>query len=215
MSTVAIAAGLNDSLQGKEPGFVYLDAHDDFETPDTLTNGYLDATGLSMLAGQSFKALMATLPGFVAPLKLDKFVFCGLRDLSDGMRQKVEKNGMSVVWGGDDAPSSFAAKLKQILEQKKTSLGQHPTLMHLDLDVLDQSVGKVNGYESGGGILEKDLLECMEVVPGKVEPVSLTVCSFNAEQGDGSDGDKVAQIGVGAIIKFVRGLLENGHLRLK
>lgn len=49
MASIGVAAGLviNDL------SFVFFDAHDDFETPSTNTNGYLDAMDMSMLAGET------------------------------------------------------------------------------------------------------------------------------------------------------------------
>jgi arginase len=82
-------------------------------------------------------------------------------------------------------------------------------LVHLDLDVLDESIGRVNGYESPGGLQEDDLIKCMDLVPQKATPASLTVCSFTPNLGD---GDKVATIGVKAIVAFVSSLLRSGAL---
>jgi arginase len=60
--------------------------------------------------------------------------------------------------------------------------------------------------------LEVDLVRCMDLVSRKAKPVSLTVCSFNPNLGD---GDKVAGIGVRAVVAFVKALLETGALGKK
>jgi hypothetical protein len=79
--------------------------------------------------------------------------------------------------------------------------------VHLDLDVLDKSIGKVNEYESPEGLLEDDLVKCMDLVPQKAIPTSLTVCSSDPNLGD---GDKIAAMGVKAIVVFVKSLLKLG-----
>ncbi|THZ16720.1 putative arginase [Aureobasidium pullulans] len=200
MATVGVAAGLGL----EDLSFVYFDAHDDLETPSTNTNGYLDAMGMSMLKGESWHNLIATVPGF-KPLSLDRLVYCGLRDISDESRQKVKEMKLDVVWGDSTKKVDFSTELGNVLDAR--ALGR--THVHLDLDVLDDTLGKVNDYPSPGGLLESDLISCMELTPKKVAPTSLTVCSFDPHAGD---GDKIAQIAVHAIFTFMSSLIETGGL---
>lgn len=83
------------------------------------------------------------------------------------------------------------------------------THVHLDLDVLDDALGKVNDYPSPGDLLEPDLISCTELTPKRVTPTSLTVCSFDPHAGD---GDKIAKIAVHAISTFMSSLVETGGL---
>jgi arginase len=198
------SAGTACGLGIRDLGWIYFDAHDDMETPSTNTNGYLDAMGLSMLRGKSFHRLADTIPGYT-PHKYDKMIYCGLRDIEDSSKENVVKQGADVIWGEAGKKVDFAGKLEKALSEKDYS----PALVHLDLDVLDESIGKVNGYESPGGLQEDDLMKCMDLVPHKATPTSLTVCSFNPNLGD---GDKVATIGVKAIVTFVKSLLKTGAL---
>jgi arginase len=73
MSTAGVAAGLYVSALD----CAWFDVHDDFDTPDTMTSGYLDGMGVSMMAGESFKAMMQTVPRF-QPFDMRRFVFCGI-----------------------------------------------------------------------------------------------------------------------------------------
>jgi arginase len=200
MATVGAAAGLDI----EDLSFVYFDAHDDLETPSTNTNGYLDAMGMSMLEGKSWHNLIATVPGF-KPLSLDRLIFCGLRDISEESRQKVKDMKLDVVWGDPKQKVDFAAELEKMLDSR--SLGR--SHVHLDLDVLDDTLGKVNDYPSPGGLLESDLISCMELTPKKVSPTSLTVCSFDPQAGD---GDMIARIAVRAITTFVSSMIDTGAL---
>ncbi|KAL3491045.1 arginase [Aspergillus germanicus] len=200
MASAAVACG----LQERDLAFIYFDAHDDLDSPDVNENGYFDAMGLSMLRGESWKTLMKTVPGF-KPLHYNRFLYCGLRDQSDFQRQRVIDAGMHSIWGSTENKVDFAAELKTQLERKNYS----PALVHLDLDVLDDSYGKVNDYPSPGGMFEPDLIACMELVPQLAVPKSLTVCSFDPDAGD---GDKIAAIAVRAITTFVESLLKSGAL---
>ncbi|KAH7076870.1 hypothetical protein BKA63DRAFT_291848 [Paraphoma chrysanthemicola] len=200
MASAGIACGLGI----KDLGWIYFDAHDDMDTPSTNMNGYLDAMGLSMLGGKSFHRLAKTIPGYT-PHTYNKMIYCGLRDIEQSQKDTVEEAGAQVIWGETGHHVDFAGKLDQALSERDYS----PALVHLDLDVLDESIGKVNGYESPGGLHEDDLVRCMDLVPRKATAVSLTVCSFNPDLGD---GDKIATIGVKAIVAFVKSLLDTGAL---
>lgn len=201
MASVGVACGLGiDDL-----GFIYLDAHDDMDTPSTNTNGYFDAMGLSILAGKSFQRLAQSIPGFT-PMGYRRMIYCGLRDVDESQKNTVKDEGAEVIWGRPGKIVNFAGDLEERLGSKDYS----PALVHLDLDVLDETLGKVNGYESAGGMEEEDLLKCMDIIPKRAEPVSLTVCSFDPHLGD---GDKIATIGVNAIVTFVKALLERQALQ--
>lgn len=200
MATAAAACG----LQQKDVGFVYFDAHDDLDSPDVNENGYFDAMGLSMLRGESWKRLMGTVPGF-KPVDLSRFVYCGLRDQTPLQRQRVIDSGMRAVWGSTERQVDYAAELKSQLQERNYS----PALVHLDLDVLDESYGKVNDYPSPGGMFESDLLSCMQLVPELTVPHSLTVCSFDPNAGD---GDKIAAIAIRAITTFFQSVINPGDL---
>lgn len=201
MASAGVAAGLGI----RDLGFIWLDAHDDLDTPSDNVNGYLDAMGVSILSGQSWHALAKSIPGH-EPQSLDRFVYCGLRDVSDVQRKKVEEAKVAVVWGKPLQKTNFTAELAAILDRK--AMG--PALVHLDLDVLDESLGKVNDYPSPGGFYEADLNAIMNIIPSKVLPTSLTVCSFDPEVGD---GDKIAKIAVGAIGTFAKSLLDAGVVK--
>ena len=196
MASVGVAAGLKtDDL-----GCVWFDAHDDYNTPDTMMSGYLDSTGVSMMAGESFKALMDTVPGH-RPFDLRRFVFCGIRDVTDVERRRVEDSPMKAVWGNTDTRVNFASELGTVLDQESSG----SCMVHLDLDALDISYGRVNQFSAAGGLFEGDLQSCLGVIAAKMLPLSLTVASYDPNL-DG--GDKIADIAVNAIRTLLQLLVE-------
>jgi arginase len=203
MASAAVACGLGI----KDLAFIYFDAHDDLDSPDVNENGYFDAMGLSMLRGESWNALMKTVPGYV-PFSYDRFLYCGLRDQSEVQRQRVIDAGMHSVWGSIERKVDFAKEFEAQLD--KSSYNQ--ALVHLDLDVLDESYGKVNEFPSPGGLFEDELVACMGMLPNKAVPKSLTVCSFDPNSGD---GDKIAHIAIRAIKSFFQSLIEADALKTK
>ncbi|KAH7354814.1 hypothetical protein BKA65DRAFT_497057 [Rhexocercosporidium sp. MPI-PUGE-AT-0058] len=204
MASVGAACGAGI----KDLNYIYFDAHDDMDTPSTNENGYFDAMGLSMLAGKSWHWHTKQIPGYM-PMKFGKrFLYVGLRDVNDAQRKTVAEAGADVIWGDAEKHVDFSSELEKRLGLRDFS----PSLVHLDLDVLDGSLGKVNGFESLGGLQEEDLVQCMSLLPTKVTPISFTLCSFNPNLGD---GDKIAGIGIRAAVAFVESLIATSVLSKK
>ena len=191
-ASVGVAAGLN-RLSDFE--IVWLDAHADLDSPDDVLNGYFDVMGVSMLNGESWKSEMSTVPGH-RPVPLEKITWCGVRDLSEVQGLKLRKAPTKAVWGSTKEKIKFAERLGDTLDQKPDV----PCLVHVDLDCLDESIGKVNEYASPGGLDEKDLLQCLEVLSRARRPVSLTVASFNPKL---EGGGTVADVAVNAISRLM------------
>ena len=195
---IGVAAGMSGSIQ--DPELIWFDAHSDLDSPDEATSGYFDGMGVSMLTGESWKALMATVPGH-RPIPLDKVVFCGVRDLSLGQKTKLEKTTARVVYGSTTEHVDFAGRLSELLDRAS----ERSCLVHVDLDCLDTSIGLANEYAALGGLDAKDLLGCLDVVLAKRRPIALTVASFNPNL---EGGDRIAELAVDAIVHFICTVME-------
>lgn len=190
MVTVGVAAGIEDL---DELGCIWFDAHDDYNTPSTTTSGYLDGMGVSILSGESFHALTKTIPGY-RPLSLKRFVYCGIRDVE---RQQMADAEMAIVWGGVNQNIDFRTRLGKAVDQRSL----RDVMVHLDLDVLDTSLGRVNDFSAPGGLLEKDLIDCLKEITLKAQPASLTVSAFNPHLGC---GDSISRVAIRAVKEFVK-----------
>ena len=56
--------GTVSGLLADRRGVVWLDTHVDYDTADTTTSGYLDGMPAAILAGDTYKAAAATVPGY-------------------------------------------------------------------------------------------------------------------------------------------------------
>ncbi|SCO91362.1 related to arginase [Fusarium oxysporum] len=209
-ASTATIAGLNQAKPESQHsnshfGVLWLDAHDDLDTPSTHENGYLDAMAASMLIGTSWHTLMKTIPGH-QPMDVKNLVYCGLRDVSELQTQTIKESGVDVIWGREDKKVDFTAGLAAVLDRRSDIKDAH---IHLDLDVLDESLGRVNEFPSPGGYLPEDLMGLMQMIPEKVDPTSLVVCSFNPRL---EGGDTVASLACRGIYRFLSGLKQKGIL---
>jgi arginase len=130
----AAAAGADDV------GVVWLDAHADFDTPDDNLSGSMDVMALSLLTGGAWPAARATIEGAVA-VPEEHVALLGVRDLEDYQRAALASSGVRVVPGAFDRGAATAA-IDRLPERR---------YLHVDLDVLDASVGSANRYAAPGG----------------------------------------------------------------
>jgi arginase len=140
VSCLGTTAGVRDE---RELGVVWLDAHADFDTPEDNLSGFTDVMGLSVLTGRCWRALRETIPGFRAVHQHD-VVLVGTRDLEDYQQERLAASRLTVVQGTVDPNALFGA-----LDALKRRVDQ--VYLHVDLDVLDTSVGYANPYAAAGG----------------------------------------------------------------
>src|SRR5271157_5711782 len=74
------STGTLSGLHSEDTGVMWLDAHADFNTPETTLSGYLDGMALSIACGRCWKSLSRADPRFLA-VKEDHVTLVGTRDL--------------------------------------------------------------------------------------------------------------------------------------
>ena len=171
-ASVGAYAGLGDP----DAGILWFDAHPDFDTPDETMSGYFDGMGVATLAGQCWRALASTIPGFRS-IDLSLLTYCGIRDFEPGQREKVEAHNIRAVYGSTDRRVDYARELGAELERNPKQSAH----VHLDLDCLDTTVGFANEYAAPGGLSAGALAECMKLVAGATVPLGMTIASYNPD----------------------------------
>jgi arginase len=132
---------------------LWFDAHGDFNTPETTTGGFLDGMALSVLTGSCWTALAASIPGFV-PVPEDRVVLVGAGDLDPAERERLAASDVTHL-SAAEAPSRLEAALETLARRVDR------IYVHVDLDVLDASEGRANGYATRPGLTRAGLLEAI------------------------------------------------------
>ncbi len=158
-TAVGTVAGLTAS-SGSTPAVCWLDAHGDFNTPETTPSGFLDGMAVAMLVGRCWKGMTSGVPGFV-PIPESQVVMTGLRALDKTEEQKVESSGVHRVAIGDALTTIESLSPKAIY-------------LHVDLDVFDTSVGTANGYAVSGGITRDEFMNLASGLRSMIGAVALT-----------------------------------------
>ena len=158
-TAVGTVAGLT-AVSGTPSLVCWLDAHGDFNTPETTQSGFLDGMAVAMLAGRCWKGMTSKVPGFV-PVPESQIVMTGLRALDEIEEENVESSGVHRVAIADAFTTIESLPPKEIY-------------LHVDLDVFDPSVGTANPYAVSGGITRDEFMNLAGSLRATVGAMALT-----------------------------------------
>jgi len=154
-----------------EAKVLWLDAHGDFNTPETSPSGFL---GGMCLAG----ACREWEPGLGEPVPPERVVLAGVRDLDAEERLLLGRSQATVI----------GASVVETLVAAKNALDGAPVYVHLDLDVIDPSVFPAQ-FPAPGGLPPEKLFDLLEAVTEDCELVGLEVTAFEARQDEDAVAD--------------------------
>jgi arginase family enzyme len=138
--------------------FLWLDAHGDFNTPDTTPSGFLGGMCLAAACGRWDAGMDA------APVDSARVLMVGVRDLDAGERAELDFAGVGTLPVGDVAER----------------LRGEPVYVHLDLDVLDPEVLPSSQFPAPGGLSAEGLHELLAELAASVRIVGIEITAFEA-----------------------------------
>jgi arginase len=174
-----VAVGVVAGMDEASPAVAWLDAHSDFNDPDSTISGYFDGMGLAVLTGDAWHAMAATVPGHRA-LPEGAVVLAGARDFDPPEEARLRASNIVQL-------SPERLREAPALATALGGLDPRPTgvYLHLDLDVLDAATATVNVYAAAGGVDGDELHAAVTTVLDEcpVRVVSLTAYdpSFDAD----------------------------------
>ena len=170
-------AGTLSGLHNDNMSMLWLDAHADFNTPETTQSGYLDGMALSIACGRCWKSLSAADSRYLA-IKEDHVTLVGTRDLDPEESRVLAASKIRVV-----TTEELRKNNHQVPTHAAPSAGD--LYIHLDADVLDAGVGHANRFASPGGLQEKEIKSLLSWAVSSYNVVALAVTAF----GPGHDID--------------------------
>ena len=167
---------------------LWLDAHGDFNTPETTPSGWLGGMGLAGACGRWDPGLG------IEPFAPERVVLCGVRELDAGERELLESSSVTIV----------GAALETLV-YLQNALDGAPVFVHLDPDVLDPSVFPAE-LPVDGGLTEEKLYDLLEAVSDGCEVLGLEIASYHAPEDPGERAACAARLA-----DCVRPLLPGGY----
>jgi arginase len=134
------ALGVLSAGTGTTTAVLWLDAHADFNIPETSPSGFLDGMALAIALGHCWRACA---PMFQTnPVPEEHVIQIGVRSVDDEERQRLERSRVR-------QSGASAVDVSEALDTLSGALRQ--AYLHLDLDVVDASELRANQYAVNGG----------------------------------------------------------------
>jgi len=170
-----------------QPAVVWFDAHSDLNTPETSLSGYLDGMALSALIGRCWSMITRKRVGLKAvPERLVALV--GTRDLDQVEREYLTNSPIVVL-----PSSSTDSALEDTLKRLEIAGAIY---IHVDLDVLDPSVGRANLFAAPCGLQVEQVVSMIDRMGARIPIAAAALTAYDPSvDSTGSMLDAAFRIG--------------------
>ena len=161
LATLGAFAGL-----GSSAAVLWLDAHADFNTPDTSPSGFLDGMALAIITGRCCRGESAHVSGF-HPLPDEELIMLGVRSVDAGEQPIVD--GIAVV------------RTKDELGRALHNLKRDDLYLHVDLDVFDPTSLRANQFATDGGWTTAEVLAGIGEAARRKRITALAITAYDPQ----------------------------------
>ena len=177
----------------------WIDAHGDFNTPETTISGYLGGMPLACAVGRGLAELREQCK-LITPVPERNVALIGVRDLDPAEEQLLLESSVALVRGPELERDPTA------LDRALHGLGSLPQLyLHVDIDVLDPAVAPGVDYPVAGGLRLDALMRIVQRTVGLGNIAALAITAVNPEQ----DIDERTVIAALAVIEAALGVVKS------
>jgi len=171
-----LAIGSIGGVTHAEPaGLIWIDAHADFNTPQTTISGNIHGMTLAVLLGDGYPELVDN--GRPGPKLLPKdVVMIGIRELDPEERTRLRRSGITVYTMRDIDERGIGSITREALERLEKRKRLH---VSLDMDCLDPLAGPGVGTTSPGGLSCREAQLLMEIIADSQRCSSLDIVEIN------------------------------------
>jgi arginase len=185
-ATSAVLAGLH--RLDIDPTLVWIDAHGDFNTPETTISGYLGGMALSFLTGRGDADSLAG--SAFTPMADESVLLVDGRDLDPAEEQLLTTTGVRRT-----PLSDLDRALRAIREDE-------PIYLHIDLDVLDPSELPGLLFPAAGGPDLDELVAAVREVAGRGRLAAASIgCTWHPDE---TDAERCREV-VAALLEAIEG----------
>ena len=172
----SIAVGTVAAASGKDPiGLVWVDAHGDFNTPQTSPSGNIHGMPLAALIGEGHPSLVNVgRPG--RKVDPENVVLIGQRDLDPVEKKRLKKSGFTIFTMRDIDEQGISS-----VANKTVMKFAHLKRIHLtvDMDALDPVEAPGVGTPVPGGISYREAHLLMEILADSGKVASMDLVEVN------------------------------------
>ncbi|EMS80061.1 arginase [Desulfotignum phosphitoxidans] len=173
--SIAVGTVAAAGADGEPIGLIWLDAHGDFNTPDTSPSGNIHGMPLAILMGEGHPDLVNV--GRPGPKVLpENVVMIGLRDIDPVEKKRLKTSGVTVFTMRDIDEQGIST-----VANKAVMKFAHMKRIHLtvDMDALDPVEAPGVGTPVPGGITYREAHLLMEILADSKKVGSMDLVEIN------------------------------------
>jgi arginase len=176
-SSMGVLAGFDHARCGA----VWLDAHGDFNTPETTVSGFFAGMSMAVITGHCYRNYWAQI-GDSTPLVEDTIVMYGVRDLwPEAERERLDKSAIRVVEWRDGRPQGDVLAPLDELAQRVDEI-----YVHIDFDAFAPEVAPgIVDEPAPGGLSLEDAEGILRATAERFRIRAATLATFTPERDEG------------------------------
>jgi arginase len=159
----------------KESGVIWVDAHGDFNNPQSSKSGNIHGMPLAVLLGDGYEELV-NIGRTGAKLKPENVVLVGLRDLDSEEQRIIKNSGVKYFTMRDIDEKGISNVMQESLDHLKTLDRIH---VSLDIDSIDPTIAPGVGTPVRGGLSYREAHLAMEIIADSKKLSSLDIVEIN------------------------------------
>ncbi|MFW9778467.1 MAG: arginase family protein [Candidatus Heimdallarchaeota archaeon] len=171
-------AGLNT----QDVGIVYLDAHGDFNTPETTLTGFFDGMPLAVATGQCHRDLWDQIAD-IDPIAESQTVHLGGRDFDPPEKKLLDNSHVMVVNTADIKDKGIENALLPVLKKLQKRVSE--IYLHIDIDVIDPTEVPGVDYRTPDGLSSDDVLQIIQILNNRFSISAAALTAYNPEKDIG------------------------------
>ncbi|MGC2162368.1 MAG: arginase [Silvibacterium sp.] len=163
--------------QHQKIGLIWIDAHADFNTPETSPSGNIHGMPLAALVGLG-PAPLANILGFSPKVAPENAVIIGVRDIDATEKENIRRAGITEVYTMRDIDERG---MRTIMEEALRAAGRGTAGYHvsLDMDWIDPEDAPGVGTPVRGGATYREAHLAMEIIADHGRMVSFEIVEVN------------------------------------
>jgi arginase len=193
---MGIVEGLKQGI-GETIGLIYLDAHGDFNTPETTPSGLIGGMDVAILAGHG-PELLTNIFGHKPQLREEQIAIFGARDLDPPEREMLKESKVHLYTMDKVRELGPEHAMKEATERLLRA--SRRIYVHIDIDVLDPNEIGATQLPAPDGLGLTECSNALRVVSQSGRLCGLAVMVFNAHKDpNGKEATKLNQLIVNSL----------------
>lgn len=176
-ASIGVVSGVQLAFEGKRLGLVWIDAHADFNTPETSFSGILAGMPVAILAGLA-GPIWRDAANLTYTLPTDQILIAGLRSTDEKELALLQSTNIRVV-------EAKSPKRSELYENALDKLTAHVdvVVVNVDLDVLDPQYVPSASTPEANGLSIKQAAWMVNQVTRRGKTAVVCVTSLNPRAG--------------------------------